>query len=159
MSPALSDNLSQASRRESGKSAARPLDRACRRRAVDVAGQVQGVGFRPFVYRLARQLQLTGFVRNDGRGARLEVQGPAASLDELLRRLVEEQPPLARIDRLSQREITPVALADLGDGDNNHLLCLDTADAPLSVSFPAGVLTDPNDDLNPATSVAVVPTP
>ena len=55
----------------------------------------------------------------------------------------------------SEREITPAALADLGDGDNNHLLCLDTTDTPLSVSFPAGVLTDPNDDLNPATTVAV----
>lgn len=55
----------------------------------------------------------------------------------------------------TEREVTPAALADLGDGDNNHLLCLDTADTPLSVSFPAGVLTDPNHDLNPATSVAV----
>lgn len=55
------------------------------------------------------------------------------------------------------REITPAALADLGDGDNNHLLCLDTADTPVSVSFPEGGFTDPNDDLNPATSVAVRP--
>jgi hypothetical protein len=55
----------------------------------------------------------------------------------------------------TEREVTPAALADLGDRDNNHLLCLDTADTPISVSFPAGVLTDPNDDLNPATSVAV----
>lgn len=57
----------------------------------------------------------------------------------------------------AEREITPVALADLGDGDNNHLLCLDTSDAPISVSFPAGLFTDPNDDLNPATTVAVRP--
>ncbi|MEO1700553.1 MAG: hypothetical protein AAFR71_00750 [Pseudomonadota bacterium] len=54
-----------------------------------------------------------------------------------------------------EREITPAALADLGDGDNNHLLCLDTSDTAVSVSFPEGVFTDPNDDLNPATSVAV----
>ena len=57
----------------------------------------------------------------------------------------------------TEREIIPAALADLGDGDNNHLLCLDTADTPVSVSFPAGILTDPNDDLNPATSVVVRP--
>lgn len=57
----------------------------------------------------------------------------------------------------TQRDVPPAALADLGDGDNNHLLCLDTAGTPLSVSFPAGVLTDPNGDLNPATSVAVLP--
>jgi len=55
----------------------------------------------------------------------------------------------------SEREITPAALADLGDGDNNHLLCLDTPDTPISVAFSAGIFTDPNDDLNPATEVAV----
>jgi len=57
----------------------------------------------------------------------------------------------------TERDITPVALADLGDGDNNHLLCLDTAHMPVSVSFPAGVLTDPNGDLNPATTINVRP--
>lgn len=51
------------------------------------------------------------------------------------------------------RTVAPIALADLGDGDNNHVLCLATAGTPVSVSFPAGVLTDPNDDLNPATTI------
>lgn len=55
----------------------------------------------------------------------------------------------------TEREITPAALADLGDGDNNHLLCLDTADTAISVAFPAGVFVDPNKDLNPATDVSV----
>ena len=59
----------------------------------------------------------------------------------------------------STREVTPVALGDLHDGDNNHELCLDTAQRPLSVSFPAGILTDPNDDLNPPTSVEVTDSP
>lgn len=54
-----------------------------------------------------------------------------------------------------RREVMPVALADLGDGDNNHVLCLDTQDMPISVAFPAGILTDPNDDLNLDTSVLV----
>lgn len=53
------------------------------------------------------------------------------------------------------REIIPIALADLGDGDNNHVLCLDTADKPVSVSFPGGMLKDPNSDLNPPTKVVV----
>jgi len=53
----------------------------------------------------------------------------------------------------TQRVVAPTALADLGDGDNNHLLCLSTADRPVSVTFPAGILADPNGDLNPATSV------
>ncbi len=59
----------------------------------------------------------------------------------------------------SRREITPAALANLGDGDNNHMLCLDTTDRPVSVSFPAGILTDPNEDLNPATEVDITPLP
>lgn len=57
----------------------------------------------------------------------------------------------------TQRDIAPFALADLGDGDNNHMLCLDTQDRLVSVAFPAGVFTDPNDDLNPATSVDITP--
>ena len=59
----------------------------------------------------------------------------------------------------SLRDVVPVALADLGDGDNNHLLCLDTADEPVGVAFPAGVLIDPNDDRNPATSVRLAVEP
>ena len=51
------------------------------RRAVRVRGQVQGVGFRPFVYRLAQDLALSGRVLNDGMGVQIEVQGAAAQLD------------------------------------------------------------------------------
>jgi hypothetical protein len=53
-------------------------------------------------------------------------------------------------------EVVPAALADLGDGDNNHKLCLDASGTPRSVSFPAGLLTDPRDDPNPDTSVDVI---
>jgi hypothetical protein len=49
----------------------------------------------------------------------------------------------------------PTALADLGDGDNNHLLCFDVEGDPREVRFPAGFLTDPRDDLNPETSAPV----
>ena len=52
-------------------------------------------------------------------------------------------------------EVAPAALADLADGDNNHLLCLDTTDPAVAVSFPAGHLVDPNKDLNPDTLIAV----
>lgn len=54
-----------------------------------------------------------------------------------------------------EKNITPIGLADLGDGDNNHKLCLDTEYQVLAVSFPAGHLTDPRDDLNPATSIII----
>jgi hypothetical protein len=54
-------------------------------------------------------------------------------------------------------EVTPFALADLVDGDNNHLLCLDVEGTPTVVSLPAGFLTDPRDDPNPDTERAVTP--
>lgn len=59
----------------------------------------------------------------------------------------------------TRAEVTPVALADLGDGDNNHELCLDIADPAVAVHFPAGYFTDPREDLNAATSAAVRPIP
>ena len=77
-----------------------------KRRAVRVAafGVVQGVGFRPFVFRLARRLGLTGWVRNSGAGVEIHAEAAeAAALDALLRALREELPPLARIERLDRR--------------------------------------------------------
>ena len=55
----------------------------------------------------------------------------------------------------SRIEVTPFALADLGDGDNNHELCLDVTGIPLSVYFPAGFMTDPNEDLNQETTITI----
>lgn len=52
--------------------------------------------------------------------------------------------------------VTPFALADLDDGDNNHMLCLDIEGEPVSVTFAEGYLTDPNEDtLNPETTVEI----
>ena len=56
----------------------------------------------------------------------------------------------------SRDEIAPAALAELGNRDNNHLLCLGTAAPAVSVAVPAGHLVDPNRDPNPDTEVAVV---
>jgi hypothetical protein len=58
----------------------------------------------------------------------------------------------------SQIELVPFAIGDLGDGDNNHELCLDQAGTPLHVEFPAGLVTDPREDLNPATRIEVTVT-
>lgn len=51
-----------------------------------------------------------------------------------------------------EMQLVPFAIGDLGDGDNNHELCLDRAGLPLKVDFPAGLLSDPREDLNPDTS-------
>ncbi len=55
----------------------------------------------------------------------------------------------------SRADLIPFALADLGDGDNNHKLCLDTEDQAVAISFTEGFLTDPREDLNPATAANV----
>jgi hydrogenase maturation protein HypF len=73
------------------------LERPIERRRVRVTGTVQGVGFRPFVFREAVALGLVGFVRNDSSGVLIEVEGDAASVDELCRLLGAAPPPLARV--------------------------------------------------------------
>jgi hydrogenase maturation protein HypF len=78
-----------------------------RRARVRVQGTVQGVGFRPYVYRLADEHRLTGFVLNDSQGVLLEVQGSTGAVEEFLERLAQDAPPLAAIERVAveQREL------------------------------------------------------
>jgi hydrogenase maturation protein HypF len=62
-----------------------------------VKGLVQGVGFRPFVYRLAISLDLAGHVSNDSEGVTIEAEGPPSAIEQFHRRLLEEPPAIARI--------------------------------------------------------------
>ncbi len=66
--------------------------------SVKVRGTVQGVGFRPFVYQLAEEHRLTGWVRNTSRQVEIELDGSSDALEGFLRGLRERAPPLARID-------------------------------------------------------------
>ena len=68
-----------------------------RLRAV-IQGAVQGVGFRPFVYNLARRLGLAGSVRNTSTGLLVEVEGAGAAVDEFLQALVRDAPPPPRAE-------------------------------------------------------------
>lgn len=77
------------------------------RHRIHLHGLVQGVGFRPFVYRLARELQLQGWVRNGGQGVEIEAEGTAAQLDAFLRRLGAEAPAGARIDGIQAEVLRP----------------------------------------------------
>ena len=67
------------------------------RHRIRVEGVVQGVGFRPFVFRVAAGLGLAGFVLNDGEGVLIEAEGPAEALAALAAALRAEPPPLARV--------------------------------------------------------------
>ncbi len=66
-----------------------------------VRGAVQGVGFRPYVYRLARELALSGWVSNDPRGVVIEAEGPRPACESLQARLAPEAPPQAQALRFA----------------------------------------------------------
>jgi len=68
-----------------------------------VRGVVQGVGFRPFVHRVATRLGLRGWVRNDSEGVLIRAAGPAPAVEELVRALSEDAPPAARVRELEAR--------------------------------------------------------
>jgi hydrogenase maturation protein HypF len=73
---------------------------------IAVTGVVQGVGFRPFVYGLARRLELQGWVRNTSAGVEILIQGEDCSVEKFLTALSSQAPPLARIERLTARDET-----------------------------------------------------
>jgi hydrogenase maturation protein HypF len=76
-----------------------------RRRRFEVTGIVQGVGFRPFVYNLAREHALCGAVHNHTAGVTIEAEGDPEALARFERDLIERRPPLAFIDELTSSEI------------------------------------------------------
>jgi len=79
-------------------------------RRIRVTGIVQGVGFRPFVWRLAQELQLAGWVKNDAGGVEIVVEGASDEVAALLRRLSAEAPPLARVDSVQSDDAVPDGL-------------------------------------------------
>jgi hydrogenase maturation protein HypF len=94
------------------------------RRRIGVRGTVQGVGFRPFVYRLAGEEGLAGWVRNTTGGVEIEVEGDSHRLDTFTRRLRAEMPPLARIEHVQVSAGEPrgdegfvIRTSEVGGGD------------------------------------------
>ena len=77
---------------------------------LEIIGAVQGVGFRPFVYRLAKELDLRGWIINTPEGVKIEVEGE--NLDVFLKRLQEEKPPLAYIYSISFEYAEEVGYTD-----------------------------------------------
>jgi hydrogenase maturation protein HypF len=107
------------------------------RRQVAVRGVVQGVGFRPFVYRLAIEEGLAGLIGNDTDGVTIEVEGPSTSLDSFLARLRSEPPPLARIDSIAVRDIAPT-------GDTGFRIVASEVLGRVSTGIPADAATCPD---------------
>ncbi|MDY6943832.1 MAG: carbamoyltransferase HypF [Pseudomonadota bacterium] len=70
-----------------------------------IGGLVQGVGFRPFVHRLAHRLELAGWVQNASDGVCIEIEGALQQIDQFLRALQRDLPPMARIDRLERQNL------------------------------------------------------
>ncbi len=100
---------------------------------IRVTGIVQGVGFRPFVWRLAHELGLKGWVRNDAAGVEIHAEG--SNTEGLIVRLKAEAPPLARVDRVSAHaaeieDTDDFTIRDSGGGKISTAIGHDTAPCP-----------------------------
>jgi hydrogenase maturation protein HypF len=111
-----------------------------------VHGTVQGVGFRPFVYRIAHEESVAGFVRNDEHGVLLEVEGDTAAVERFLTRLRDDAPPLAAVEAVSREAVSPRGehsfqiLASASAGQPDALIAADSATCPDCLAE----LTDPS---------------
>lgn len=117
-------------------SAAVPPAAGIERLRAEVRGAVQGVGFRPFVYRLATELELKGWVTNDTRGVFVEVEGPRGRLESFLERLSSEAPRVATLHSVEHAWLAPEGFARFeirhadGDGARTAVLLPDLATCP-----------------------------
>jgi len=85
-------------------------------RRLEVTGIVQAVGFRPFVYRLAREIGLDGRVRNAAGRVEIEVAGPAVDIERFAGRLRDDAPPRARVERVTAMPLAAESLPAPGSG-------------------------------------------
>ena len=102
---------------------------------VVIRGAVQGVGFRPFVFRLATELGLKGWVENSSSGVFLEVEGAKDTLKEFSRRLEAEKPAISYIQSLEASYLDPVgfasfAIRESSKGEKTALVLPDIATCP-----------------------------
>ncbi len=104
--------------------------------AVRLRGVVQGVGFRPYLWRLATELHLKGRVWNDGHGVMLHVYGPRQAIDRLLELIPRQLPPLARLDSLETLPLSGSAaptgflIADSQPAGDGAAMSADAATCP-----------------------------
>jgi hydrogenase maturation protein HypF len=115
------------------KPAAQKKEDTAKRLRITVRGAVQGVGFRPFVYRLATELGLLGWVNNSPQGVFIEVQGPPDLLRSFLLRLPDEKPPRSFIQSMESTYLDSAGYIDFqirpsdGGGEKTALVLPDIA--------------------------------
>ncbi len=114
------------------------------RYSIAVQGIVQGVGFRPFVFRTAAELNLSGFVRNTEFGVYIEIEGSEADCDEFMVRLNEKHPPMASIYMADRHIMEP-------QGSNGFVIVESSSGSPaVSISPDIGICDEcAADVLNP----------
>ncbi len=112
------------------------IERVTQRQRILITGRVQGVGFRPAVYRLASQLRLTGFVYNDTRGVTIELQGEQDKIVDFLERLkCADAAPLAEMDSCNMFDI------DLVDGEQDFSIKTSQTDGTALSRVTADIAT------------------
>ena len=110
---------------------------AFERIGVRVSGVVQGVGFRPFVYRLATEEHLAGFIGNDTDGVTIEIEGTPLRIRAFLARLRSETPPLSRIDSVITRNMPPT-------GETGFRIIASEVHGRVTTGIPADAATCPD---------------
>lgn len=107
------------------------------RKSIRVRGVVQGVGFRPFVYRLATELGLTGHIGNDTDGVFIEAEGPEIPIRRFLQRLRADAPAISRIDDVLVEEVAPT-------GSKEFRIQSSQVRGTVSTGIPADAATCPD---------------
>lgn len=111
-----------------------------RRVHIAIRGAVQGVGFRPFIYRLATELHLTGWVLNSPQGVFLEAEGDPVALEKFLMRIEPEKPPRSFIQSLESTHLDPAGFGSFEirasdfQGERSALVLPDVATCPECLS-------------------------
>ncbi|HHT9131827.1 MAG TPA: acylphosphatase, partial [Candidatus Tripitaka californicus] len=90
------------------------------RRLIITRGIVQGVGFRPFVFRLATRLLLKGYVQNDTNGVSVDIEGEREHLDRFINSMLDSPPPQALIEELHWQDLPPLGYTTFEIKDSPH---------------------------------------
>ena len=107
-----------------------------------ITGIVQGIGFRPFVYRLAKKLNLAGFVQNTGEAVIIEIEGDKKEIDKFETILKTDLPPLAQIDEVIKTEIEPIYKKEFEILESNRETSKKTITAPPDIAICDSCIDD-----------------